>query len=195
MKDIYVVMYAYYSDWEIYGYFSNRADADKYCVAHPEQNCHVEVIPCFDNQENFSNIVLKYEHQVVFNKKDGTWVMSNTPDGYTVYMADYLRSNSISCGIRNDWISLKVNISKDDRKLAEKIAQDFLYQFLDFCNNEPNDTFINQMNEIFSADEKARLVKEQEERIRQNELSLRLSSRSLGGRRTPPTSSISTIIS
>ena len=27
---IYLVMYAYYSDWEIYGYFTNREDAEKY---------------------------------------------------------------------------------------------------------------------------------------------------------------------
>lgn len=170
MKNIYVVMYAYYSDWEIYGYFTNRVDADKYCVAHPERDCHVEVVPCFDNQEDLSNIVLKYEHEIVFDKTAKGWVMRDEPNRYTMYMSDYLRSNSISCGIRNGWLSLKVNTSKDDRKLAEKIAQDFLYQFLDFCNNEPNDTFIKQMNEIFSADEKARLVKEQEERIRQNEL-------------------------
>lgn len=170
MKNIYVVMYAYYSDWNIYGYFSNRVDADKYCVAHPERECHVEVVPCFDEQEDFSNIVLKYEHEIVFDKTAKGWIMRNEPDRYTMYMSDYLKSNSISCNIRNGWVSLRVNISKDDRRLAEKIAQDLLYQFLDFCNNEPNDTFIKQMNEILSAEETARLAKEQEEQIRQNEL-------------------------
>ena len=70
MKNIYVVMYAYYSDWHIYGYFSNRVNADKYCVAHPEKDCHVEVVPCFDNQEDLSNIVLKYEHE----RLQATWL-------------------------------------------------------------------------------------------------------------------------
>ena len=72
MKIIYAVMYANYSCWQIYGYFSNKVDADKYCVAHPERECHVEVIPCFDNQEDLSNIVLKYEHEIVFDKCNNT---------------------------------------------------------------------------------------------------------------------------
>ena len=173
MKNIYVVMYAYYSDWHIYGYFSNRVDADKYCVAHPEKECHVEVVPCFDDQEDFSNIVLKYEHEIVFDKSNGTWVMRDEPDRYEMYMADYLRSNSIK-GIdynnRCPWLSFKVNISKDNRKLAEKIAQDMLYQFLDFCNNEPSEKFINDMNKILCADETASLNKQKEEEIKQKEL-------------------------
>ena len=173
MKNIYVVMHAYYSDWQIYGYFSNRVDADKYCVTHPEKECHIEVVPCFDEQEDFSNIVLKYEHEIVFYKRDGTWVMRDEPNRYKIYMADYLRSNSIKGNNFNNIyaLSFNVNISKDDRKLAEKIAQDMLYQFLDFCNNEPSEKFINQMNIILSAEETARLAKEQEEQIRQNELS------------------------
>lgn len=166
-------MYAYYSDWQIYGYFSNRVDADKYCVAHPEKECHVEIIPCFDNQEDLSNIVLKYEHEIVFDKLNNTWVMRNEPGRYETYMADYLRSNVIRGNKFNNiyTLSFTVNISKDDRKLAEKIAQDMLYQFLDFCNNEPNEKFIKDMNIILSAEETARLAKEQEKQIRQNELS------------------------
>ena len=172
MTDIYVVMYAYYSDWRIYGYFSNRVDADKYCAAHPEKECYVEVVPCFDEQENFSNIILKYEHEIVFDKSDSTWVMRDEPDRYETYTADYLRSNSIRGNKFNNiyTLSFTVNISKDDIKLAEKIAQDMLYQFLDFCNNEPNEKFINDMNVILSAEETARLKKQKEEEIRQSEL-------------------------
>lgn len=53
LKEIYAVMYAYYSDWQLYGYFTNREDAAKYCAVHPEKNCHVEILPCFDGQEDF----------------------------------------------------------------------------------------------------------------------------------------------
>ena len=45
-----------------------------------------------------------------------------------------------------------------------------MYQFLDFCNNEPNEKFINDMNKILCADETARLNKQKEEEIRQKEL-------------------------
>lgn len=131
MKEIYAVMHAYYSDWQLYGYFTNRQDADKYCAVYPEKDCHVEILPCFDGQEDFSNITLKYEHEIVFDKTNSGWIMRDESNRYHMYIADYLRSNSIrnsACG----WLAFKVNISKDDRKLAEKIAQDMLYQFLDF---------------------------------------------------------------
>lgn len=171
MENIYLVMHAYYSEWRIYGYFTNRLEADKYCVAHPDRECHVEIVPCLDNQEDFSEITLKYEHTVVFDEINNSWVMRDEPNRYEMYMADYLRSNSVKDGFFvNHWLSFKVNISKDDRKLAEKIAQDMLYQFLDFCHNEPDGTYVNQMNEILSADERARLDKERENQLRQKEL-------------------------
>lgn len=95
--------------------------------------------------------------------------MRDEPDRYNMYIADDLRSNSIrngTCG----WIAFKVNIAKDDRKLAEKIAQDMLYQFLDFCDNKPTDSATNNMNEILRKDETERLEKQKQEEIRQKEL-------------------------
>ena len=99
--------------------------------------------------------------------------MRDEPCRYETYMADYLKSNFISGNQFNNnhtWLAIKVNISKADTKLAKKIAQDILYQFLDFCNNEPNEKFINDMNKILCADETARLNKQKEEEIRQKEL-------------------------
>ena len=168
MKNIYAIMYAYYSDWHIYGYFTNREDADKYCVAHPKGEYHVEVIPCFDGKEDLSNITLKYEHEVVFDKNNNSWNMRDEPERYQPYVADYLRSNSIENGYRS-WISIKVNITKDDRKLAEKIAQDMLYQFLDFCDNKPTDILTKEMNNILAAEEieRSQRVKEEEMRVKE----------------------------
>jgi len=169
LKEIYAVMYAYYSDWQLYGYFTNRPDADKYCAVHPERDCHVEILPCLDGQEDFSNITLKYEHEIIFDKKNSGWVMRDEPNRYSMYIANYLRSNSIrngTCG----WLAFKVNIAKDDRKLAENIAQDMLYQFLDFCNNKPTDLTVNDMNKILRKDEDERIEKQKQEEIRQKEL-------------------------
>ena len=59
---IYAVMYSYYSDWEIYGYFTNREDADKYCVAHKDQELYV-----LDNLGNFivgSTSSMNYDEKI-----------------------------------------------------------------------------------------------------------------------------------
>lgn len=95
--------------------------------------------------------------------------MRNEPNRYDRYVADYLRSNSIRNGKLN-WIAFKVNITKNDRRLAEKIAQDMLYQFLDFCNNKPTDKAATVMNKILRKDEDGRLEKQKQEEIRQKEL-------------------------
>lgn len=169
LKEIYVIMYAHYSDWKLYGYFTNREDADKYCAARPEKECYVETLPCFDKQQDFSNIFLKYEYEILFNKTNSGWVMIDEDDNYVAYVADYLRSNSIRNKSLN-WIAFKVNIEKNDRKLAEKIAQDMLYQFLDFCDNKPTDKAVSNMNKILRKDEDERLEKQKQEEVKEKEL-------------------------
>jgi hypothetical protein len=169
MNEIYAVMYACYSDWHIYGYFTNKYEAEQYCLAHEDRELFVETLPCYDGQEDVSRISVKYEHHVEFNKKDSGWVMFNDPDNYYIYSADYLHSNSIKIGYGN-YLSIQVNICKNDRKLAEKIAQDNLYQFLAFCNNKPNRTKVDEFNNILNKDERERLQKEKEAKIREEEL-------------------------
>ena len=124
-KTIYAVMYAYYSDWQLYGYFSDRLEAEKYCAAHPNMELHVEKLACMDGKEDLHNIELKYEHRVVFDRKNNTWEMREDPEGYKFYQSEYLRSNSlqICAGEFNGWIAVRVNTNKNDRKLAENIAQ------------------------------------------------------------------------
>lgn len=172
MNEIYVVMHAYYSDWHIHGFFTRREDADKWVATHAGQDEIVVVVECLDNKVDYSNITLKYEHEVVFDKRDGSWKMREEPDRYKVYIADYLRSNMVknSTHMVNPWVSFKVNIVEDNRKRAEKIAQDMLYQYLDFCNGTPTDDFSRDMNYNLSEAERKRAKAKAEEELKNREL-------------------------
>lgn len=67
-KTIYLVMYAYYSDWRIYGYFTTRDEAEKYVVSHPSEELEIYEIKCLDNQADLSDVSVKYEFSVFFQK-------------------------------------------------------------------------------------------------------------------------------
>ena len=131
---IYGVFGGYYSDWYIVGYFNNRLDADKYCAAFGNGEYYVEEMKDLSNKENLSKITLKYEHEVVFDLTDNKWIMREEPDRYNCYVDDKLRKNFIqkSRSYCFNWVCFHVNIDKDDRKLAEKIAQDYLSELLSY---------------------------------------------------------------
>lgn len=170
-KMIYAVMYAYYSDWQIYGYFNDKLEAQKYCVAHPNMDLHVERLVCMDGKEDLHNIELKYEHEVVFDRKNNMWEMREEPERYNFYQSEYLRSNSLRIWSPfNGWIAVKVNINKDNRKLAEKIAQDILYQYLAECDNTPSEKTIKEFNRVLASAEIEREIIRKEKALKEKEL-------------------------
>ena len=169
MDKIYVVMHAYYSGWEIHGFFTNREDADKWVATHDEDEIVVEV-ECLDGKVDYSNVKIKYEHEVVFDRCKGSWQMRNEPDRYQVYIEDHLRSTSMWSFNHTHWIGIRVNTERYDRKLAEKIAQDILYTYLESCDGNSNDEVMNNMNILLRQEETERLEREEQERIRQAEL-------------------------
>ena len=124
---IYAVMYSYYSDWEIYGYFTSREEADKYCIAHKNEVLYVKEIPCFDNTEDLSHIALKYEYSVFFSFTNNH---CSNKEGYTCYQDEFLRSNKLESSDIHSWIRVHVNISEPNEERANKIAQDLYYQYL-----------------------------------------------------------------
>jgi hypothetical protein len=63
-----------------------------------------------------------------------------------------------------------VNLPVDDRKLAEKIAQDILYQFVDFCEYNITETAIKDYNLILKKEETERNLRQKEEELRLQEL-------------------------
>ena len=170
---VYGVFGGCYSDWYIVGYFDNRLDADKYCAAFGDGDYHVEEIKDLKDKEDLSKITLKYTHEVVFDFKDGQWVMRDEPDRYDCYIADELKPNVIINSERSlfSWVRFSVNIEKDDRKLAEKIAQDYLSELLSYGESKKiYDNVVALMNEKFLEpfEIKERLRKEEE--LRQKEL-------------------------
>ena len=133
---IYGVFGGRYSDWYIVGYFNNRLDADKYCAAYGNGDYYVEEIKDLHDEKDLSKISLKYEHEGVFDFiHTGNWVMRDEPTRYKCYISDERRPNSVKYK-GYQWVSFYVNIAEDDRKLAEKIAQDYLYELLSYGDSK-----------------------------------------------------------
>ena len=66
-KTIFLVMYAFYSDWDIHGYFTTRDEAEKYVVSHPSENLNIFEIACLDNQADLS----RHAISKIFKFSDG----------------------------------------------------------------------------------------------------------------------------
>lgn len=168
-KTIYLVMYAYYSDWRIYGYFTTRDEAEKYVVSHPSEELEIYEIKCLDNQADLSDVSVKYEFSVFFQKNDSEWVCQMVGD-FDIYQSLYLRSNYIYTLNHKKWIKVFVNLDKRDKDLAKKIAQDIFYQYMSECDGRSSEKSMKEFNKILSAEEDARKAAEKEENLRKKEL-------------------------
>ena len=172
---IYGVFGGCYSDWYSVGYFDNRLEADKYCALSNGEYYVIELKNLKD-EKDLSKVTLKYKYEVVFDFKNDSWIMRDEPDRYKCYISDYLEPNMITDGRfswngRFSWIRFDINIDKEDRKLAEKIAQDYLYQLLAMGNSKtPYDKNIKLMNDEFARPTKEREKRKKEEELRQKEL-------------------------
>ena len=168
---VYGVFGGCYSDWYIVGYFNNRLDADKYCTVYGDGDYYVEEMKDLQDEKDLSKISLKYKHEIVFDfTNDGEWVMRDEPTRYNCYISEELKPNTIKyLGYR--WISFYVNIDKDNRKLAEKIAQDYLYQLLAYGNSKKvSQEYVDLMNNQFIEPYKVREELRKQEELRQKEL-------------------------
>lgn len=165
-KTIYLVIYAYYSDWRIYGYFTTMDEAEKYVVSHPSDELEIHEIECLDNQADLSNVSVKYEFSAVFKSDDSE--PCRMDEYFDIYQSPYLRSNHIDG--RYSWIRVYVNLDKRDKDLAEKIAQDIFYQYMSECNGRSSEKSMKEFNKILSAEEDARKAAEKEEKLRKKEL-------------------------
>lgn len=167
---IYGVFGGCYSDWYIVGYFNNRVDADKYCALHTDY--YVEEMKDLQNEEDLSKVSLKYDHEVVFDKKrdTGEWVMRDEPTRYNCYIADELKPNRIDYR-GYEWVGFHVNIGEDNRKLAEKIAQDYLGELLAYGESKKvYDQNVKLMNDKFLEPFKVKEELRKQEELRQKEL-------------------------
>lgn len=161
---IYGVFGGCYSDWYIIGYFSNKEEADKYCCVYGNGDYFVKSIKSLDGIEDLSKVSLKYRHEIVFDLKDKEWIMREEPNRYECYIDDDLQCNCIRPNLPNSCVCFAINIDHDDRKLAEKIAQNYLAELRSYGDGIIYKRNINLMNEKFAAPfkEKERIRKEAE---------------------------------
>lgn len=166
---VYGVFGGYYSDWYIVGYFTNREDADKYCCT-TNSDYYVEPLKDLSNEKDLSQVKLKYEHEIVFDYRNNKWFMREEPDRYTCYIDDKLHCNSIEKRPYGSWVKFIINIDRNDRKLAEKIAQDYLAELRSYGDGEIYDKNIKLMNDRFEAPFKEAERLEKERALREKEL-------------------------
>lgn len=171
---IYGVFGGCYSDWYIVGYFDNRLDADKYCAAFGSGEWYVEEMKNLKDKEDLSKITLKYTHEVVFDFKENQWVMRDEPDRYKCYIADELKPNNIKCSdprYNFSWLNFQINIEEDNRKLAEKIAQDYLGELLAYGESKKvYNQNVQMMNDKFLEPFKIKAELRRQEELKQKEL-------------------------
>lgn len=124
MSKIYLVVQGYYSDWDILGYFTNKDEAEKWCILKSEEyyEPYVLTVNCLDGKDDVSDVHPLYSHKVMFKYNNGSWNMMNEPDRYSVYSGD-VQSNYIDCGGWWNWIKVIVNQDRFDRKKAEKLPK------------------------------------------------------------------------
>lgn len=168
---IYGVFGGCYSDWYIVGYFNDRELADKYCCACGDGDYYVEPMKDLTNQEDLSSVSIGYRHTVLFDfdrygcKK---WIMRNDPENYSCHLSNKKQPNFIELG--NGWIRFNINIDKNDRKRAEKIAQDYLYELLSYGDGIVTRENIGVMNDKFAEPFRIAEEKKKQEELRQKEL-------------------------
>ena len=148
-KYVYAVMYAYYSDWELYGYFTTEKEAEQYCRIHSDRKLHIEKLRCMDRCQNFAGleeVQVLYRYTVVFRHTEEGWDMIDGLSDIQVISGEqakgyFLRLTSSLI------IRVCVEQSVCDRKIAEKTAQDLLYQYLESCDNRPSQESVERFNE------------------------------------------------
>ena len=172
---VYGVFGGCYSNWYIVGCFNNREDADKYCCVYGNGDYYVKPLKDLTNEKDLSQVELKYVHEILFDYKDNKWIMREEPDRYKCYIDSKLQCNSIRRGDPNrtwaNWIAFTVNIDHGDRKLAEKIAQDYLAELRSYGDGEVSNENIELMNDKFAAPFKEMERLEKEKALREKELS------------------------
>lgn len=168
---VYGVFGGCYSDWYIVCYFNNRDDAEKYCCIS-NADYYVEPLKNLTNEKDLSKVELKYTHEVLFDyDKNNKYTMRKEPDRYRYYIDNELHCNSITKSNRLcNWIKFEINISHNDRKLAEKIAQDYLAELRSYGDGKIYDENIKLMNEKFARPFKEKERLEKEKQLREKEL-------------------------
>lgn len=144
MEDVYLVIGGCYSDWYIVGYFETEEEAEKYCICEnkKDNNCeelYTEKVKMLKINGKINKIKLRKFQEITFvleNKNgiiDGK--MRKNEDDYVVFEGEKRKSEICTFNIER-YITFKVD--NIDRGKAEKISQDYFYQYLNFYNEFGN---------------------------------------------------------
>lgn len=173
IKMIYAVFCGFYSDWYAVGYFNNRVDADKYCTVCGNDEYYVREIKNLENTVDLSKVTLKYEHRVIFDFRDNKWIMGNESSEYVCYNSTELKPNRVfSYGSNFSYrVIFQINMEENNRKKAEKIAQDYLYKLLSYRDGiNIYEEDVKLMDGEFLKPFKIKEELRQQEELRQKEL-------------------------
>ena len=135
-KTVYGIFEGYYSDWKCIGYCSSKEEAEKRVAKQNAEDDYYEgyviEIPCLDGEIDVSDIVVCYTHEVEFctNDKGKTYTMLDDPNNYEISLESKLRHPLITENLYVVRIKVPLRPGCNDRKLAEKIAQDEFYAYL-----------------------------------------------------------------
>lgn len=148
-KYVYAVMYAYYSDWELYGYFTTEKEAEQYCRIHSNRKLHIEKLRCMDHCQNFAGleeVQVLYRYTVAFHHTEKGWDMIDGLSDIQVISGEQAKGYFLRLA-SSRIIRVCVVQSVCDRKIAKKTAQDLLYQYLESCDNHPSQESVERFNE------------------------------------------------
>lgn len=168
---IYGVFGGCYSNWYIVGYFNDQELAEKYCCAFGNGDYYVQPMKDLTNKEDLSSVTIGYRHRVLFDfekNESWKWVIRNDPDNYSCHLLDKRQPNFIELG--NSWIRFNIDLENNDRKRAEKIAQDYLYELLFYGDGIVTRENIGVMNDKFAEPFRIAEEKKKQEELRQKEL-------------------------
>ena len=166
---IYGVFGGCYSDWYIVGYFNDRELAEKYCCAFGDGDYYIQPMKDLTNKQDLSTISIGYRHRVLFDIDEcNTWTIRHDSDNYSCYLSNKKQPNLIELG--RSWIRFNINMDKNNRNRAEKIAQDYLYELLSYGDGIVTQENIDMINDKFAEPFRIEEEKRKREQLKEKEL-------------------------
>lgn len=136
MDEIFAIISGEYSDWNIEGYTDSEDSAMRICAVHNKETEYDDwyFTKVEKMEKPIRTIELKYVHEVLFDKSMDKWVMRQEPDRYKYFEngdKEIPEKSKVNYWIHNSGIIVAtIPMKENNRKKAEKIAQNMLYQFL-----------------------------------------------------------------
>lgn len=153
---MYIAMYVDRDgDYDVAGYFASRENAEKYIAAYLGADYFITEVSCLDKEKDLTNVKVSYKHNVAFMSKyiedwSGGFCDNPFPYGSDYELCDgNCTENEVEMAdtsFYGEIIICSVILSEPDWDIAIKTAKEMASQFLDFCGNNPTETFAKEFN-------------------------------------------------